>query len=220
MKNKLIKKVIIIVIVVIAVVIAVPMALRRERSPLKRTFTNEDFGIETYVSSVDKDGDGIDDQTDILENVRAYTDTKPVYKSAYYNGGYPSDGYGTCVDVVGAGLKGAGYDLMELVNADIEEHPEAYDADAGDKNIDFRRVRNLKVYFERNAIVLTKDIKKREEWQGGDIVVFNKHIAVVSDTRNADGIPYIIHHYSRNQKSYEEDAIRSWGDVLGHYRVS
>ncbi|MCD8006526.1 MAG: hypothetical protein LUF29_06060 [Oscillospiraceae bacterium] len=31
-------------------------------------YSSEDFGITEYVSSVDHDGDGIDDQTDILEH--------------------------------------------------------------------------------------------------------------------------------------------------------
>ena len=59
-----------------------------------RQFTNEDFGIETYKSSVDKDGDGIDDQTDFLQSVRSYIATKPKYKSKYYETGYPNDKYG------------------------------------------------------------------------------------------------------------------------------
>lgn len=37
--------------------------------------------IAPYTSSVDKDGDGIDDQNDILQNARAYIATKPAYKS-------------------------------------------------------------------------------------------------------------------------------------------
>ena len=55
---------------------------------------NEDFGIADFHSSVDKDGDGVDDQTDILQGARAYIDTKPVYKSKYYSTGYPDDQYG------------------------------------------------------------------------------------------------------------------------------
>ena len=35
---------------------------------------NEDFGIADFRSSVDRDGDGIDDQTDILQGARAYID--------------------------------------------------------------------------------------------------------------------------------------------------
>ena len=35
-----------------------------------KKYTDKDFTITTYVSTVDKDGDGKDDQTDILENVK------------------------------------------------------------------------------------------------------------------------------------------------------
>lgn len=45
--------------------------------------------IAQYHSSLDKDGDGIDDQVDILEGAIAYVNTHPKYKSAYYAGGYP-----------------------------------------------------------------------------------------------------------------------------------
>ncbi len=70
---------------------------------------------------------------------------------------------------------------MVLVNEDIKNNKELYDIDAVDKNIDFRRVKNLKVYFDNNAISLTTDIHEIEEWQGGDIVVFKKHIGIISD---------------------------------------
>ena len=78
-------------------------------------YSNEKFGIETYRSQVDRDGDGVDDQTDILQSVRTYLATRPKYKSRYYATGYPDDGYGVCTDVVAFGLLGAGYDLMELL---------------------------------------------------------------------------------------------------------
>lgn len=51
-----------------------------------KKYTNEDFNIKTYISEVDKDGDGIDDQTDILNNVKKYIATNPKYKSRYYSG--------------------------------------------------------------------------------------------------------------------------------------
>ena len=139
-----------------------------------KKYTNADFNIEAYKSNVDKDNDGIDDQTDILNNANNYIKTNPKYKSKYYNTGYPDDEYGVCTDVVAFALKDAGYDLMVLVNEDIKNNKELYDIDAVDKNIDFRRVKNLKVYFDNNAISLTTDINEIEEWQGGDIVVFKK----------------------------------------------
>ena len=126
-------------------------------------YYNSHFGIRTYRSDVDYDGDGIDDQTDILQGVFAYVATNPEYKSVYYAGGYPDDKYGVCTDVVAQGFLHAGYDLMELVSADIEAAPEAYNISTPDKNIDFRRVRNLSVFFQRHAISLTTDITKLEE---------------------------------------------------------
>ena len=72
----------------------------------------------------------------------------------------PNDGYGVCTDVVAFALKDAGYDLMTLVNEDIEANKKLYDIETIDKNIDFRRVKNLKVYFDRNAISLTTDINQ------------------------------------------------------------
>lgn len=185
-----------------------------------RKYTNKDFNIKTYISSVDKDKDGINDQTDILNNVRKYIETKPKYKSKYYATGYPNDEYGVCTDVVAFGLKDAGYDLMELVDEDIRNNRSLYDIEKVDSNIDFRRVRNLKIYFKRHTISLTTDINKIEEWQGGDIIIFDKHIGIVSDKRNKKGISFIIHNANPYQRFYEEDILENRNDIVGHYRVS
>ncbi len=185
-----------------------------------KTYTNQDFNIKTYISDVDMDNDGIDDQTDILNSTREYVATKPKYKSKYYGTGYPDDEYGVCTDVVAFGLLNAGYDLMNLVNEDIQAHRENYNIDIIDKNIDFRRVQNLKIYLDNNAIKLTTDINEIDKWQGGDIVVFKDHIGIVSDKRNKKGITFVIHHYSPAQKDYEEDILEHWNDIIGHYRIS
>lgn len=186
----------------------------------KNYYEDVDFNIETYVSSVDKDNDGIDDQTDMLENVKEYISKNPKYKSKYYDTGYPNDEYGVCTDVVAFGMLGAGYDLMELVNEDILKNPKKYNLENIDKNIDFRRVRNLKIYLDSNAISLTTDINQIEKWQGGDIIVFEKHIGVISDKRNKNGIPYVIHHANPYQLNYEEDFLEYRNDIVGHYRIS
>ena len=185
-----------------------------------KKYSNKDFNIKTYTSRIDKDNDGVDDQTDILNNVKDYIKKQPKYKSKYYDTGYPNDKYGVCTDVVAFGLKGAGYDLMELVNEDIKNNKDLYNIDTIDKNIDFRRVKNLKIYFERKTISLTTDPKKIEEWQAGDIVIFKKHIGIVSDKRNKRGVPFIIHHANPYQRYYEEDILEYRNDIVGHYRVS
>ena len=185
-----------------------------------RKYSNSDFNINNYISSIDKDNDGIDDQTDILNSVREYIKTKPKYKSKYYSTGYPNDEYGVCTDVVAFALKDAGYDLMELVNEDIKANKDLYKIDTIDKKIDFRRVQNLKIYLDNNAISLTTDINKIDKWQGGDIVVFKKHIGIVSNNRNKKGITFIIHHANPYQRYYEEDILEYRDDIVGHYRIS
>lgn len=215
------KKILIIVAnFLIVLTIIVLYALYRFNYIPHKKFTNEDFNIKTYISKTDKDNDGIDDQTDILNNVMDYIKTNPKYKSKYYATGYPNDEYGVCTDVVAFGLKGAGYDLMNLVNEHIKTNRNLYDIDAIDKNIDFRRVQNLKVYLGNNAIALTNDINKIKEWQGGDIVVFKNHIGIVSDKRNKKGISFIIHHANPYQRYYEEDILEYHNDIIGHYRIS
>ena len=54
-------------------------------------YSNEKFGIETYRSQVDRDGDGVDDQTDILQSVRAYLDTPRMNKPRELSTSDPAD---------------------------------------------------------------------------------------------------------------------------------
>ena len=117
-------------------------------------------------------------------------------------------------------LKNAGYDLQALVDADIREHPQWYDIQQPDANIDFRRVRNLKVFFSHTAVALTTEVSETEEWQGGDLVIFENHIGIVSDRRNKNGVPYIIHHNDPWQTAYEQDILEKRTDIAGHYRIS
>ncbi len=176
--------------------------------------------IAVVRSSVDKDKDGIDDQTDILQGALNYVNSHPKYKSKYYDGGYPDDGYGVCTDVVAYAMKNAGYDLMEEVQKDIAQHPDAYALEKVDANIDFRRVKNLEVYYKNTAIELTTEVSDVEQWQGGDIVIFQHHIGIVSERHNENGVPYVIHHHSPIQTYYEQDILEKRNDIVGHYRVS
>ena len=215
------KKIIIILSIIIVLIFGFIVSVLYELNYIPhKKYSNEDFNITTYKSEIDIDNDGIDDQTDILNNVRKYISSSPKYKSKYYATGYPDDEFGVCTDVVAFGLRDAGYDLMELLYNHVKENRELYNIETIDKNIDFRRVINLDVYFKNTAIVLTTDINKIEEWQGGDIVVFKKHIGIVSDKRNKNGTPFVIHHANPYQIYYEEDTLENREDIIGHYRIS
>lgn len=184
----------------------------------KGPFPAERFGIETVISSCDEDGDGIDNYTDILLSARAYISTQPEYKSVYYAGGYPTDNHGVCTDVIWHALAGAGIDLKAMIDADIKQNTDEYPTiEKPDPNIDFRRVRNLDVFFKRYATSLTCDKSDIAEWQPGDIVVISpSHIAIVSDKRNRKGVPYIIHHSERG--AVEADDLYFY-TIIGHYRL-
>ena len=181
------------------------------------------WGILSYVdyrSSHDQDEDGIDDARDIIQTVRDYVVTDPIYKSVYYSGGYPDDGYGVCTDVVAFGLLGAGYDLMELVDQHIESNRHLYDIEYVDANIDFRRVENLLIFFKHNFIELTTNPSEISEWKPGDILVMDGHVGIVSDKRTAKGVPLVIHHTEKDPHIREENLIETRDDIVAHFRVS
>ena len=186
----------------------------------QKYYTAQELGITQLQSPTDADGDGLDDWTDMMLGARAYIETDPHYQSKYYAGGYPDDGLGVCTDVVWQAFRAAGYQLKDLVDEDITANREAYPFIANqDRNIDFRRVETLDAFFRRHALVLTNSFDDPEEWQPGDIVVFgdNKHIAICSDRRNRDGIPFIIHHGNPIDEAVERNQIYSQ-PVTGHFR--
>ena len=188
----------------------------------KKYYTAEDFNIETIKSSNDENQNGVDDFTDIMLGARQDAINKPKYKSAYYSGGYPPETEGVCTDLVWRAFKYAGFSLKDLVDQDIAENTSEYHRveDKPDPNIDFRRVPNLKVFFDRNAKILTTDLTQIEQWQPGDIVIFKTdHIGIISDKRNKRGIPYLIH--NTGQPYREEDVLEilnKFTPITGHYR--
>lgn len=171
----------------------------------------------------DYNNNGLSDTQDIVLGARADALAKPDYINAYYSGGYPPETEGTCTDLVWRAFMAAGYSLKDMVDADIKADVKAYPGTRGepDPNIDFRRVQNLSVFFKRNAETLTLDVYDTEAWQAGDIVIFgnNEHIGIVSDIRNENDIPLLIH--NNDQADREEDRLE-YGDytmgITGHYR--
>ncbi|AKN30288.1 hypothetical protein Ccar_05400 [Clostridium carboxidivorans P7] len=195
-------------------------------SEKKQETINEKLKKEIAVINSDKDKSVIKNREAIVVGARKEAEKKVKYKSEYYVGGYPPDNEGVCTDLVWRAFKDAGYNLKDMVDEDIRNHPGDYKRIEGkpDPNIDFRRVPNLYVYFKKYATSITtelkpNDIKNLKEWQPGDIITFDhsEHIAIVSDKRRTDGVPYIIHNappYAR-----EGDEIMYWMPrITGHFR--
>jgi len=187
--------------------------------------------VENIITQADKDWDWINDIDDILAWARTEVKNKTIYKDGYFSGGYPPVGQWVCTDVIWRAFKEAWYDLKYLVDSDIKNNIWDYSRVnwSAEPNIDFRRVPNLQVYFEKYAKVLTQDvipgnINNLSEWQPWDIVTFwapKNHIAIISDKRNTNWVPFIIHNSAPTAR--EDDWLVYWNEnvssITGHYRL-
>lgn len=114
------------------------------------------------------------------------------------------------------------------MHTDIVRNPLLY-PNPGDRNIDYRRVKNLKVFLDRKAMVLSNNLIPDDrvnysEWQTGDLVIFDElptnhlwHIGIVARERRDDGVPFMIdnHGYGTSVLMTPLD----WSTkIVGHYR--
>jgi uncharacterized protein YijF (DUF1287 family) len=181
-------------------------------------YNANDFKIKTVYSSIDFDKDYIDDYSDFVLGAREDIKNNPTYISKYYDNAYPPDNEGVCTDTIWRAFKHAGYSLKDMIDLDIQNNLSDYkEITTPDPNIDFRRVKNLSVFFKKYAESLTTNPDDFVSWQPGDIVIFgnDKHIGIISDKRNKLGIPYVIHNNGHGTK--EEDYLTK-SRITGHYR--
>lgn len=200
------------------VLIALVLVLQYVGVLPKKTYGAERFGIEVVHSSCDFNGNGVDDYTDFLMGAKEDAQNHPTYDGQYVAGGYPSPDVGVCTDVIWRAFREAGYSLRDMVDQDVQANPRRYpQIQDRDPNIDFRRVKNLWAFFEEYGQELTTDIDDIDQWQPGDIVIFDdgKHIGMVSDLRNWRGRSYILH--NGGQLRREEDYLGR-SEVVAHYR--
>lgn len=141
------------------------------------------------------------------------------YRSIPYPGGDVPDSIGVCTDVVIRSYRALGIDLQKRVHEDMSiafaRYPKRWGLKKPDRNIDHRRVPNLRRYFERQNASLPVT-KRREDYLPGDIVTWTvsggrPHIGIVV----ADG--YIVHNIGRGPK--REDVLFAY-PITGHYRFS
>jgi uncharacterized protein len=146
-------------------------------------------------------------------------------KLSYPNGDLPRD-RGVCTDVLIRALRNAGLDLQQLVHEDMQrdfsKYPRKWGLNQPDANIDHRRVPNLIFYFSRHATILKTDTSGNalNDWAAGDLVFWKldsglDHCGVVSDKRNAAGVPLVIHNISQCS---EDDCLTKW-KITAHVRL-
>ena len=164
----------------------------------------------------------------IVKSARAQIGKTLIYDSKYVGLSYPNGDIplirGVCTDVVIRAMRdGMKIDLQKEVHEDMKKafstYPKIWGAKSTDKNIDHRRVPNLKNYFKRKgySLAVTKNPK---DYKAGDIVTCKikgrPHIMIVSSRQTHDGIPFIIHNIGWGTR--ENNDLFTY-DLDGHYRI-
>lgn len=148
------------------------------------------------------------------------------YLSIDYPGGDVPADMGVCTDVVIRSYRALGVDLQVLVHEDMKAHFEAYPSkriwglSRTDRNIDHRRVPNLKAFFARHgeSLPISQSI---DNYLPGDLVTWMlpgnlPHIGIVTDRLDVDsGQPLIVHNIGAGPKL--EDILFDYS-ITGHYR--
>lgn len=138
------------------------------------------------------------------------------YQRLAYPGGDVAPDRGACTDVIVRAYRAVGVDLQKLVHEDAAAAPASYPRiQKLDKNIDHRRVPNLRVFFRRHGRSLPID----KDWRAGDIVTWKlpgglDHIGVLTDHRGGSGNLMVIHNMN---VCCEEDVLTAF-TITGHYR--
>ncbi len=141
----------------------------------------------------------------------------------YPGGDVPAE-RGVCTDVVIRALRELGLDLQKAVHEDMcsnfAAYPKLWGLKRPDRNIDHRRVPNLRTYFKRRGWELPLT-DKSADFLPGDIVTCRidaalHHIMIVSDRKSPDGTPYIIHNIGAGTQ--EEEGLFFF-PITGHYRI-
>lgn len=165
----------------------------------------------------------------IVAAARGQVGKTTIYDPAYVRLAYPGGDVpiekGVCTDVVVRALRDAlNMDLQKLVHEDMKaafsKYPKIWGLRRPDRNIDHRRVPNLRRYFQRKgySIAVTKD---KRDYMPGDVVSCTvprnlAHIMIVSDRRSRDGTPLVIHNIGRGT---QEEARLFEFHLTGHYRI-
>lgn len=147
----------------------------------------------------------------------------PAYVRMAYPGGDVAIDRGVCTDVVIRAFRKLSIDQQRELHEDMRTHfslyPQTWGLRGPDRNIDHRRVPNLRRWFERQGWQRPVSAMPAA-YRAGDLVTWDlgggvPHIGIVSDRKVAAARPLIIHNIGRGTQ--EEDILPSYR-ITGHYR--
>ncbi|MDM8516076.1 DUF1287 domain-containing protein [Desulfobacterales bacterium HSG16] len=162
-----------------------------------------------------------------------YTTSATALIKMDYPEGDIDPGIGVCTDVVIRALRNGGIDLQALLYEDIIMNPGRYPAiSKPNTNIDHRRTRNLKIWFDHHARVLKtvqpSSADSKSFWLPGDIVIMDTgvangtpfdHIGIVSDKKTL-GIPLVINLWTIGWDIKNMNLLTGvYPTINGHYRL-
>ena len=233
-------------VIVIAVIISVnqfsfkkeyePGTALADKLPRYRLVDMDNTGI-----TGDADEDGINNQKDIMLDAKkqlgnpAKNISLEEGETNYYQGGDPPEDLADCTDIIVRAFFEAGFSLKDLVYEDIKENfgqypiKEIWNRSFCDPNIDYRRIQNLEIFFNRNARDLdilfnASDEQNLNSWLPGDVVFFDMdrdgysdNVGIISDNTTRDGVPKVVYNYKDPGYTVEKDILKE-KIITGHYR--
>ena len=239
--------IILVLVIVIAVIISVnQFSFKKEYQPptaladeLPNRFRFIDMDNTGITSDANKDG--INDQEDIMLGAKKQLENPAKNinieegENNYFNDGDPPENLAISEDIIARAFSKAGFSLKDLVYEDIKYNFDQYqlkenwDQNVCDRNIDYRRIRNLEIFFERNAKDLdilfnASDEQNLNSWLPGDVVFFDMdrdgdsdNVGIISDNTTRDGVPKVIYNYKDPGYTVEKDILKE-KIITGHYR--
>ncbi len=165
----------------------------------------------------------------LAEAALVRTTQNVVYDGSYHSIAYPGGdvpaNIGVCTDVVIRSYRALGIDLQKLVHEDMRanfaSYPKIWGLKSTDRNIDHRRVPNLRVFFTRHGQSLPLS-ENPADYLPGDLVTWNlnksgslPHIGIISDQKSPEGVPLVVHNIGAGPQI--EDMLFDY-KMTGHYR--
>jgi len=235
-----------VLLIVIAVIISIkefsfrkeyePETALSDELPRYRLIDMDNIGI-----TGDADNDGINDQKDIMQGAKkqledpARTIRVEEGENNYFKDGDPPEDLATCTDIIARAYMEAGFSLKDLVYEDVNNNFDSYpikeiwNRNFCDPNIDYRRIQNLEIFFERNAKILdiylnASDEKNLNSWLPGDVIFFDMdgdgysdNAGIITNNTTRSGVPKVVYNYIVPGYTAERDILKE-KIITGHYR--
>ena len=149
----------------------------------------------------------------------------PSYVGLEYPGGDIPLERGVCTDVIVRALRTSNIlDLQRQLYLDMSrafsKYPTIWGLKRPDRNIDHRRVPNLRTYFQRMGYAMEISTDPGD-FHPGDLITCTvggnrPHIMIVSDRKSPKGVPFVIHNIGSGTQ--EEDRLFAF-PMTGHFRI-